>query len=84
MLVLNPLKDPEMGLLTNFLYVRFSGTCWEFRMVEYFEIGHNVLVCEILIMPLPLHVNVILFFKIIFPVPDHIFCNKLLYMNTLN
>lgn len=53
-------------------------------MVEYFEIGHNVLVCEILIMPLPLHVNVILFFKIIFPVPDHIFCNKLLYMNTLN
>lgn len=40
MLVLNTSKDPEMGLLTNSLYVyNFIGTCWEFRMVEYFEIA---------------------------------------------
>lgn len=61
MLVLNTSKDPEMGLLTNSLYVyNFIGTCWEFRMVEYFEIGHNLF--GKLIMLLPLHVNVILFF----------------------
>lgn len=43
MFVLNILKDLEMGLLINFLYVyNFIGICWEFRMVEYFEIGYNL------------------------------------------
>lgn len=52
MLVLNTSKDPEMGLLTNSLYVyNFIGTCWEFRMVEYFEMGHNLFGKLIMLLP---------------------------------
>lgn len=53
MLVLNTSKDPEMGLLTNSLYVQFYWNLLRIQngWIHVFEIGHNL--CGKLIMPLP-------------------------------
>lgn len=85
MLVLNTSKDPEMGLLTNSLYVQFywnllriqNGWIHVFwNRAQFMRKTYNALA-------ITCKCNTLLFLMI-FLVPDHTFCNKLLYMNTLN